>query len=713
MKSRLDLARIFTSVLFTPLSAIALAGIGNPAKGQDRLPKMPGYQRYQEMGGKLNEIRQKLFFGGTTSINWLKDGSGAEYESGGKPYRVNFATKEIVPIEKLSAFNPTEGRPGGRRRPAGALERGRQYTTLPSPDGKFKVSYKENNLWLSLADDANPKKITLDGDATKRVKYGTGSWVYGEELDQTTAFWWSPDSKKIAFYRFDESQIKDFYLAMNTADVQDKLDVEPYPKAGSPNPVVDVFVYDLDTGMTTRMDVRDGKPFENDNLGYYVYDVAWSPNGKELMFNRTNRNQNRMEKVASNPETGKTRVIFHEEWLPSWVEIHPGVTFLKDNNRFLLASERNGFKNLYLQDLSGKQLATITQNSFDLQAIVRVDEAAGVLYYASHDGDTPFKLQLHRVGLNGQGDTRLTDPTLNHQVEISPDGKYLIDKAESHDKASVTTLEDSNGKALATLNKTDVSAMEALHLQSNEIFSYPAADGKTTCYGILHKPSNFDPAKKYPLLVSVYGGPESGSLRENFSVADQTTELGFLVAEFDGRGTKGRGKAYMDAVYEKLGVVEMDDQAAGVKFLRQRAYVDGTKVGIHGTSYGGYSSAMCLLRYPDVFQAACAQSAVTDWRNYDTIYTERYMRTPQENKEGYDAGSAMTYASKLTGSLMIYYGTADNNVHPNNAMQLVKALQRAGKSFEVQVGPDQGHSAVNQRRMLEFFIEKLILKPQF
>ena len=157
----------------------------------------------------------------------------------------------------------------------------------------------------------------------------------------------------------------------------------------------------------------------------------------------------------------------------------------------------------------------------------------------------------------------------------------------------------------------------------------------------------------------------------------------------------------------------MDDQAAGVKFLRQRAYVDGTKVGIHGTSYGGYSSAMCLLRYPDVFQAACAQSAVTDWRNYDTIYTERYMRTPQENKEGYDAGSAMTYASKLTGSLMIYYGTADNNVHPNNAMQLVKALQRAGKSFEVQVGPDQGHSAVNQRRMLEFFIEKLILKPQF
>jgi dipeptidyl-peptidase-4 len=246
-------------------------------------------------------------------------------------------------------------------------------------------------------------------------------------------------------------------------------------------------------------------------------------------------------------------------------------------------------------------------------------------------------------------------------------------------------------------------------LKRAEVFTFKAADGQTDLYGILQKPSNFDPAKKYPLLISVYAGPDTNGARETFAMPNPLTEYGFLVAALDSRSAGGRGKRFLDSIYLKLGTVEMDDQAAGVKALAERPYVDRTRVGIQGTSYGGYASVMCLLRHPDVFQAACASSPVTDFRNYDSIYTERYMWLADENKEGYDAGSAMNYADKLKGRLMLFFGTADNNVHPSNSLQLIQALQRAGKSFEVQVGPDQGHSGLRTERMMEFFIENLVM----
>jgi dipeptidyl-peptidase-4 len=320
-----------------------------------------------------------------------------------------------------------------------------------------------------------------------------------------------------------------------------------------------------------------------------------------------------------------------------------------------------------------------------------------------------MKLQLHRVGLDGKGDTRLTDPAFHHVVDVAPDGKHFIDTAQTHDTPPVTTLRDAEGKAVAELAKSDTTKFETLGLKKVELFTFKAADGTTDLHGLLHRPSTFDEKKKYPLLVSVYAGPGTGGARETFVTPSTMAEYGFLVASFDSRSAGGRGKKFMDAIYGKLGVTEIDDQAAGVKALGERPYVDKERVGIFGTSYGGYASVMCLLRHPDLFRAACASSAVTSWLHYDTIYTERYMGLPSTNKEGYDAGSAMKYAEKLKGRLMIYYGTADNNVHPSNSMQLIQALQRAGKSFETQVGPDQGHSAIRQERMMEFLIESLVL----
>jgi len=685
-------------------SVILLSSAGKITDAQDRLKTMPGYEQYaklsKEMAGAV-----KL---GSLSVKWKNDGKSFEYQKDGKTYRYDVVSGMATEVASSSGeAAPPAGRPGSRFQPGGPA-RGRQYDSAVSPDGKTKAFYRDRNLWLSDANGANEVAVTTDGNEKARIKYGTASWVYGEELGQRTAMWWSPDSKRIAYYRFDESKVPDYFLQRDQTKLQSTMDIEPYPKAGVINPAVDLFIYDGETKKTVQVDVRDGKPFEDSVAGHYVYRIAWSPDGKELLFNRTNRRQNIMEFTACSPETGKCRVIVREEWPASWTENSPTMQFLKDGRRFIWASERTGWRNYYLYDLSGKLLVTLTNHPFEVANIVQVNEDAGLFYYMARSGDNHMKLQLHRVGLDGKGDRRLTDPALNHTVDVSPDGRHFMDIAQAHDVPPVTRLMDSEGKMAAELATSNTTKFDQLGLRRFELFTFKAADGKTELHGLLQRPSNFDPSKKYPLLVTAYAGPGTNGARETFTTPSAITEFGFLVASLDARSAAGRGKRFLDAIYLHLGVTEIDDLAAGVKFLRERPYVDPGRVGVYGTSYGGYASVMCLLRYPDVFQAACASSPPTDYRNYDSIYTERYMWTPQENKGGYDAGSAMTYVEKLRGRLMLYYGTADNNVHPSNAMQLIAALQRAGKSFEVQVGPDQGHSSVRQDRMMEFFIDTLV-----
>jgi Dipeptidyl aminopeptidases/acylaminoacyl-peptidases len=712
MKTRRPAAASALLAVTLTLATGAAALLPPPATAwaQDRLKTMPRYDRYVKVAREMMEARPASTF----SAEWLDGGKAFTYRANNKTYRCDIATGSIAEVSPAAAASVAAG--GGRRRPGGAQgrfpERGRQFDTAESPDGKWRASYRDRNVYLSPVAGGAEIALTTDGSVEKRVKYGTASWVYGEELDQNTAMWWSPDGKKLAYYRFDEMPVKDYFLQTDQTKIQSTLDVEAYPKAGTPNPVVDLFVYDLETKKTVRVDVRDGKPFEDSVVGHYVYNVAWSPDGKELLFHRTNRRQNVLEFTAADPATGKCRVVLREEWPASWTENRPRMQWLKDGRRFIWTSERTGFKNYYLYDLSGKLLATLTNHPFEVAAIVRVDEEAGLLYYTARSGDNPMKLQFHRVGLDGKGDRRLTDPAFFHSVNLAPDGRHFLDTAQTHNTPPVTRLIDADGKVLKEIGRASLEKFEEKGLKKVELFTFKAADGVTDLYGMIHFPSDFDPSKKYPVLVSVYGGPETNGARETFTMPDPITEFGFLVVTLDSRSAAGRGKKFLDAIYGKLGVVEIDDQAAGVKELAKRPYVDAGRVGIYGTSYGGYASALALLRHPDVFHAACVSSPVTSWYHYDTIYTERYMWTPQENQEGYEAGNAMRYAANLKGRMMIYYGTADNNTHPSNALQLIQALQRAGKSFEVQVGPDQGHSSVNHDRMMEFFIENLVLtKP--
>jgi dipeptidyl-peptidase 4 len=665
-------------------------------------------ERYQEISG---QIRKSVKLG-TLGVEWKDDGMAFEFFQDGKKYRYEIATGEKKTIDSKSppadSANKSPVAPSRRGRRSGAMPpRARQFKSELSPDGKFMAVCLDDNLWLIELATNREFAVTSDGSQESRIHYARANWTYGEELLQGTAMWWSPGGRKIAFYRFDEKLVQPYYLAMEQTKLQDRLSSVPYNKAGSPNPEVDLLIYDLDTRQTVKVDARDGKPFDNAVVGHYLYDISWSKDGAELLFHRTNRRQNIMEFCAANPATGSCRVVVREEWPASWTENSPPIHFLADGKRFLWTSERNGWKNYYLYELSGKLLATLTRHEFEVGKMVRLDEKASKLYYMAHDGDNPLKLQLHCVGLDGQGERRLTDPAYFHSVEFAPDGLHFIDTLQTHDQPPVTNLMDAEGKKIAELAKSELGDYDKLGLRRVELLKFKGADGKTELYGMLHTPSNFNPQNKYPLLVSVYAGPETVGAAETFALPNPLTECGFLVASFDSRTASGRGKRFLDDIYLKLGRVDADDQAAGVKALVARGFVDPRRVGIFGTSYGGTMSATCLLRYPDVFHAASASAAVTDFRNYDTIYAERYMWIPQENAAGYDFGCLMNYAPNLQGRLMIFYGTADDNVHPANSLQLIQALQRAGKSFEVQVGPDQGHQSVNFDRMMEFFSENL------
>lgn len=671
---------------------------------------MPRYDRYEKL---RREIGGSVKRGELSGVVWAEDSKSFFYTDSGKTFKFTLATgKSEETTEKPPAST------GARRtRPRGNPERGRQFETVYSQDGKLKAFYRDRNVFLSDADGKNELAVTTDGNEKTRTKYGVASWVYGEELGVREAMWFSPGDNKLAYYRFDESKVPDYYLTMDQSKIQDRLDVEAYPKAGAPNPVVELYIYDLASRKTVKADIRAGDP----QLGEYVYDVRWSSDGTELLFNRTNRKQNVMEFCAANPETGEVRTIIRETNPAAWTENHPAIQFLEPAPskpaaaRFLWLSERSGYRNIYLYDMSGKLINPVTSHPFEVANIVRVDQKRGYVWYMARDGDNPYKLQLHRSSLDGKKDDRLTDPSFTHVVNVAPDGSAFLDTFETIDTAPKTQVKYlGNKRSPVEVAASDLTKFDEMKLQRTERFWFTAADGKETCYGYLQKPSDFDPSKKYPLLVSVYAGPESGGGSDRFTLPNPITEMGFLVAWIDGRGSSGRGLAFRTSVYGKLGIVEIDDQAAGVMELAKRSYVDAKRVGIFGTSYGGYSTVMALLRYPQLFKVGVAASSVTDWRNYDTIYTERYMGLPDEsdNKKGYDAGSAMTYAKDLKGRLLLYYGTADNNVHPSNTHQLLAALDRYGKSYDVSVGVDRGHSGPNQNRMWEYFVQYLILDAE-
>ena len=535
-----------------PVLAAVVAVLGTlppPTSAQERLVALPEYEQGQKMGGgAANGVK----YGGLT-VTWLEGGKSFEYDWDGKRFHYDIAAGKAEEIGKAKGDGGNgKGKGKGGKKGGGGDDdddfpqsgpfldafapnpepqaRGRQAASATSPNGRIVANYKDNNLWLTNTASKTEIKITNAGNPQARIKFGTASWVYGEELAQTTAMWWSPNGKKIAFYRFDESKVPDYNLPLNQSKLRPTIDSEPYPKPGDPNPVPDIFIYDLDSKSTIQVDVRDGKPFENSVVGHYVYHVSWSPDGKELFMHRMNRKQNILEFVAADPVTGKCRVIVRDEWPASWLHKIPPLRYLNDQEPFYLGvSERNGFKNFYLYNPGRPSLLNpITNHQFEVANIVRVDEKNGLLYYMARSGDNHMKMQLHRVGLNGTGDKRLTDPAWNHSIDLAPDGKHFVDVYQSHDTPSATRLVNAEGKVLAELAKGDLTNFLKQGFKPVELFTYKAGDGVTELHGLLHFPAKFDPSKKYPLLVSVYGGPNTNKAAENFKTPSAVTEYGVL-----------------------------------------------------------------------------------------------------------------------------------------------------------------------------------------
>ncbi len=667
---------------------------------------------------RLSQIASGAGTGGSIgSVLYPIAGPSIFFEKDGAWYRVDLTSGEISPSgHPKDGYGPlVDHPPAGSKRAA----RGRQVAEELSPDGTMVAASVDGNVVLRPSGSApakpkrdrakgdrpraasqterapvsgeepKAKRITQDGGSA-RIKYGTASWVYGEELDQTTAMWWSPDSSKLAFYRFDESQVKDYWLLGGLSSTRSSLLSEAYPKPGEPNPTAQILIYDLASETTTTVDttLSDGAPA-------YIFNVRWSPDGSELLFNRAPRRQDWVEILAANPKTGATRVVVRASQ-EAWQENSPLVRFLDDGVHFLFETEANGFKNFEIRSLKDNSIIEVTRNEFPALEVVLLDEKHGDLWYTAASGANPVQPQLHVAKLSGGGGTRVTTEALSHSdFRIAPNGESVVATAESHSVPPRTLVYLRSGERaglVATLAVGVDSVLAAEGIRPSELFTCKAADGVTDLYGELFFPPNFDEAKSYPLVIDTYGGPTIQLVKDEWRPCNPHTALGFLIARVDNRGTPGRGKAFETATYLALGGPDADDQAAAASFLAaDRSYVDGKRIGITGHSYGGYMSAICLIRHPEVFVAAVAGAPVTDWRNYDSIYTERYMRQPHENESGYDLGSCVKHANNLKGKLLLLHGMVDDNVHPANTFELANALQSINRPFAMMCFANSEH----------------------
>lgn len=683
---------------FVPV-LIAILIIPCITSAQTEFEHMPGYDKYTAMA---EASREGIVTGGTISRPlWSEDGTSLYFLKGERHFRVNLSD---LTMEEISADeSPIEEQPQ-RRRGGRSAGRARQLTDEPSPDGIWTSYFRDFNV--TLVNNETEEEIQVTSLGTERFRYGTACWVYGEELDQGDAMWWSPDSKKLAFYEIDERHCKVFYLAEDLTETYPTLNTEKYPKSGDNNPIAGLLIYDLESGTTMRVNVGG-------DVEQYIYNIRWSPDGSELLFHRTNRHQNHLEVMAVDPETGASRLVVSETQ-ETWQSNRPTMRFMEDGRRFIWGTERTGWLHYELRHLDGRLLNTLSKVAeYPCTGIVEVDEENGLFYYTAKSSGHPYNAQLHRVRMNGRGDTRLTSRELNHSVRsVSPDDKWFIAQFQSIDTPPETALFDSRGREVLTLGESDMTRFEELGLSIPETWTFTAEDGVTTLYGVTYKPANFDPSRKYPLLLSIYGGPGSNGFSGSFTATNPLCEFGFIVVKQDYRGASGRGKEFLGMGYMKLGIVEIKDHADGIRYIGQRDYIDENRVGIFGHSYGGYMSALALVKFPDVFHVGVAGAPVTDWKNYDTIYTERYMRTPQENPDGYRDGSCLTYAGQLEGKLLLLHGLIDDNVHPQNTFQLVQELQSANKSFDIMIYPQSRHGLIRSATAMRY--EYLIkhLKPE-
>lgn len=560
------------------------------------------------------------------------------------------------------------------------MEESQLWNGTYSDDYRQFAYVKDYDIYVVDTETKEEKRLT---EGNEEQMNGWPSWVYPEEFGQRDAYWFSPDGSKIAYLQYNETDVFE-YPIIHELDFEAGLELERYPKAGGTNPTVKLFIVDIESGEIEQVPT-------NSDPDTYIVRPVWRNDGSELTFRRMNRHQNNLELLAYNLEDDSVRTILEEEE-DAYISLHDNFIQLEDNEHFIWTSETSGYNHIYLYDFDGTKVNAITEGDKPVGEIENVDEENEKVYYTAYD-NLGLDQHFYSVNFDGSNRTKLTEKSGRHIINMDHEADYYTDRFSSFDDPQSTTLHTSAGEELRELGTTDTSKVEEHELQKPEYFEIEAEDG-SSLPGLVYKPTNFDPEKNYPILLPLYGGPETQDVTNTYKTADtyqQMAQLGFLVVRTNFRGSGNRGKEFATKHYQKLGTLEMDDYAKAIQTVAEHDYADGDRVGVYGHSYGGYATLMLMLKYPDIFHVGVSGAPVTDWRSYDTIYTERYMRTPQENKEGYDEGSALQYADKLEGELLIIHGTTDNNVHQGNTIQMVDELIKADKDFDMMLYPEQRH----------------------
>jgi dipeptidyl-peptidase-4 len=575
-----------------------------------------------------------------------------------------------------------------------------------SPDGRFVSFVRDHNLWLVNLADGKERAITQGG--TEEIRKGELDWVYPEELDIKTAYWWAPDSSAIAYLEMDEREVSQYPL-VDFSSPSGEAEMERYPVAGGANPNVHVFVASLNGGAPRAMDAGA----ETD---IYIPRVNWLTDSKRLAIQRLNRAQAELDLLIADTATGSSRVALTEND-PNWINLSDDLYFLKDGKQFLWSSERGGYRHLYLYDVGGKQLAQLTKGDWEVAAVDGVDEAKGLVYFTATE-ESPLERQLYRVALDGSGFARVTKEEGTHAVVLAPNASAFIDTFSNTGAPQRQDLYRADGSHIAAINENKAAELADYHLSPVEFVTVKTHDGVQLNASII-RPPEFNPQKKYPVLVYTYGGPHAQVVRNAWGGAtflwhELMTQKGYIIFSVDNRGSAGRGHAFETPLHFRLGAQELSDQRDGVQYLKALPYVDANRIGIWGWSYGGHMTLHAMFEAGDDFKVGFAGGPVTDWRYYDSIYTERYLGLPQKNEKGYHDSSSVKYAAQLKGRLMIAHGTDDDNVHFANTLSVINDLIEAGKYVEVLAFPGRGHGVsdpparrVLMQRVTQFFLDNL------
>ncbi|MDY6801864.1 MAG: alpha/beta fold hydrolase [Bacteroidota bacterium] len=591
-------------------------------------------------------------------------------------------------------------------------EKGRQMFATFSPDGTKVGFVRDNNIFIKNLKTNEEQQITFDGKFNHIINGGT-DWVYEEEFAFTKAFFWSPKGDKIAYYKFDESEVPVFNMTKYNSDLYPENYAYKYPKAGEKNSIVSIHVYDLNTGKTNTMDVGEEKD-------QYIPRIKWANENNKLVIIRENRLQNHIEILLANTDNRTSNVIYEEKNKYYIERIDDSyMTMTDDGKYFIINSEKDGWNHLYLYDINGKYINQITKGEWDVTDFIGIDSKTNTVYYQSAE-ESPLHRAVYSIKMDGSKKKKLSEKKGNNRAVFSNGFKYYINYYSNATTPRYITLHNKKGKLIRVLedNEKLKQTIKEYNFTPVEFLTISTPSSQWDLNAYMIKPPDFDPEKKYPMFMYLYGGPGSQSVLDNWSRSyawfQMLAQKGYVVVCVDNRGTGGRGEEFKKMTYGQLGKYETVDQIEAAEHLSRLPYIDENRTGIWGWSYGGFMSTSCLFLGNNVFEMAIAVAPVTSWRYYDSIYTELYMGLPQDNPNGYDDNSPLNHADKLKGKYLLIHGTADDNVHFQNAIELSEKLVQENKQFEMQFYMDKDHGIYGGNtsyhlytRMTNFILENL------